>query len=123
MVAYLQILHPEEDLEEVTPDWGTAFIQLPWNMFLYYGDKSVISEHYAGMSFFMDYLQKIAAGNIIYAGIGSLFFTGKNYARRNTKRIYFYSALLFLCRSHVPDGPYDRSGKRCSKVFTNSKEY
>lgn len=24
------------------PDWGVAYIQLPWKMFLYYGDKSII---------------------------------------------------------------------------------
>jgi alpha-L-rhamnosidase len=46
------------------PDWGAAFIQLPWNLFLYYGDKSIISKHYTGMTVFMDYLQKIADNNL-----------------------------------------------------------
>ncbi len=59
------------------PDWGAAYIQLVWNMYLYYGDKSIIYEHWKGMSFFMNYLQRIASGNIIYSGIGSLFSPGR----------------------------------------------
>lgn len=56
-----------------SPDWGTAFIQLTWNMYLYYGDKSVIKEHYEALILFMNHLQQIAKENIIYEGIGSLF--------------------------------------------------
>jgi alpha-L-rhamnosidase len=59
------------------PDWGAAYIQLVWNMYLFYGDRSIINEHYKGMSFFMDCLQKIASDNIIYSGIGSLFSPGR----------------------------------------------
>jgi alpha-L-rhamnosidase len=78
------------------PDWGAAFIQLPWNMFLYYGDKSIISEHYAGMSIFMDYLQKIAIGNIIYIGIGSLFSPGR-IMPGETPVEYTSSVLYYFC--------------------------
>jgi alpha-L-rhamnosidase len=59
------------------PDWGAAFIQLPWNLFLYYGDRSIITDHYKGMSLFMDHLQKIAKDDIVYEGIGSLFSPGR----------------------------------------------
>ncbi|MCK4965867.1 family 78 glycoside hydrolase catalytic domain, partial [bacterium] len=76
------------------PDWGAAFIQLPWNMYLYYGDKSILDEHYAGMSYFMNHLQEIAEDNIIYKGIGSLFSPGrirpKNTPREFTSTIMYY---------------------------------
>ena len=75
------------------PDWGAAFIQLPWNLFLYYGDKSAINKHYAGMTVFMDYLQKIADNNIIYAGIGSLFSPGR--IRPAETPIEYTSTLLY----------------------------
>jgi alpha-L-rhamnosidase len=75
------------------PDWGAAFIQLTWNMYLYYGDKSIISEHYAGMSLFLNYLQKIAADNIIYAGIGSLFSPGRIMPRETP--VEFTSTVLY----------------------------
>jgi alpha-L-rhamnosidase len=59
------------------PDWGAAFIKLPWTMFLYYNDTSIISAHYEGMRFFMDHLEQIAEDYIIYQGIGSLFSPGR----------------------------------------------
>ncbi len=78
------------------PDWGAAFIQLPWNLFLYYGDKSAISKHYAGMTFFMDYLEKIADNNIIYAGIGSLFSPGR-IRPAETPIEYTSTVLWYFC--------------------------
>jgi len=75
------------------PDWGAAFIQLPWNMFLYYGDKSIISDHYEGMTYFMDYLEKIAEDYIIYKGIGSLFSPGRIMPLETPKE--FTSTVLF----------------------------
>jgi alpha-L-rhamnosidase len=78
------------------PDWGVAYIQLPWKMFLYYGDKSIISEHYAGMSIFMNYLQKIAVDNIIYAGIGSLFSPGRIMPGETPKE-YTTTVLYYFC--------------------------
>lgn len=75
------------------PDWGAAYIQLPWNMYLYYGDKSIINEYYEGMCFFMNHLQSIASDNIIYSGIGSLFSPGRISAEETP--LEFTSTLLY----------------------------
>lgn len=80
------------------PDWGAAFIQIPWNMYLYYDDKSVIYEHYRGMIYFMDYLQNIAEDNIIYKGIGSLFSPGR-IEPYETPVEFTSTALYFFCAS------------------------
>ncbi len=78
------------------PDWGAAYIQLPWNMYLYYGDSSVINEHYAGMAHFMSYLQNIARNFIIYQGIGSLFPPGRIMADE-TPVEFTSTALFYFC--------------------------
>lgn len=75
------------------PDWGAAFIKLPWNMFLYYNDQSIVAEHYEGMKFFMDYLEKIAKDYIIFEGIGSLFSPGRIMPLETPKE--FTSTVLF----------------------------
>jgi alpha-L-rhamnosidase len=75
------------------PDWGAAYIKLVSDLYLYYGDTSVISEHFEGMSFFMDYLQRIATDNIIYAGIGSLFSPGRIMPGETPKE--FTSTVLY----------------------------
>jgi hypothetical protein len=36
--------------------WGSAYIILPWYMYLYYGDVSILEQHYDGMKKYLDYL-------------------------------------------------------------------
>ena len=52
------------------PDWGSAFIQIPWYMYLYYGDTGVFSEHYQGMSEFLAHVTGLAKDYIVYDGYG-----------------------------------------------------
>lgn len=76
------------------PDWGAAYIQLPWNIYLYYGDKSIITDNYDGLCFFMSHLQSIARDNIIYSGIGSLFSPGRIMAEETPVE---YTSTLLYC--------------------------
>ena len=34
--------------EEEAPPWGSAYVVLPWLMYVYYGDRRVLEAHYAG---------------------------------------------------------------------------
>jgi len=52
------------------PDWGSAFIQIPWYMYLYYNDTSMMREHYQGMSEFLGHVQGLAKDYIVYEGYG-----------------------------------------------------
>jgi len=52
------------------PDWGSAFIQIPWYLYLYYGDVTVLQEHYRGMSEFLDHVRDLAKDCIVYDGYG-----------------------------------------------------
>jgi len=78
------------------PDWGAAFVQLPWNLYLYYADETAINDHYEGMKFFMDSLQKMADNNIIYKGIGSLFSPGR-IKPLDTPREFTTTVLFHFC--------------------------
>ncbi|VAX27078.1 hypothetical protein MNBD_IGNAVI01-2951, partial [hydrothermal vent metagenome] len=37
--------------------WGSAYIIVPWYMYLYYGDIAVLEKHYEGMKHYADYLK------------------------------------------------------------------
>lgn len=37
--------------------WGSAYIIIPWYMYLYYGDTSILNDHYEGMKLYLDYLK------------------------------------------------------------------
>jgi len=40
------------------PPWGCAYVIVPWLMYLYYGDRRLLEEHYSGMKRWIEYLRK-----------------------------------------------------------------
>lgn len=65
-----------------SPDWGTALVQLPWWLYVYYGNKNVLSDFYPNMKQWTDYVTTLASDtartnkysqktkHIIYQGLG-----------------------------------------------------
>ncbi len=65
-----------------SPDWGTALVQLPWWLYVYYGNKEILSEFYEDMQYWTDYVSTLATDTartnkygkntkyIIYQGLG-----------------------------------------------------
>ncbi len=47
--------------------WGSAYIILPWYMYLYYGDVSILGRHYDGMKKYINYLNnRLDENGLIY---------------------------------------------------------
>ncbi len=44
---------PEEDLV-----WSAAFILIPWWQYVYYGDRSILEDHYPNMQRYLSYLER-----------------------------------------------------------------
>lgn len=55
---------------EASPDWGTAIVQVPYYLYLYYGDTAALEKHYATMKRWVEHLQSIAQDCIVTAGLG-----------------------------------------------------
>jgi alpha-L-rhamnosidase len=55
---------------QATPDWATALIQIPWNLYQFLGDEQALAEHYEGMRVLMEQLMVMAKDNILEAGLG-----------------------------------------------------
>ena len=36
--------------------WGSAYVLIPWYMYLYYGDVEILEKHYEGMKHYVEYL-------------------------------------------------------------------
>ena len=53
-----------------SPDWGTALVQVPWNLWLYYGNSSVLKEFYPDMKRWVNYVDELSDDNIIDYGLG-----------------------------------------------------
>lgn len=84
------------------PDWGTAIVQLPWYLYLYYGDKRILSEHYNGMSVFLEHLKNIAKDYIISKGYGDWCSPGSVASKETpvalTSTAYFYFDAKIMSR-------------------------
>jgi len=44
-----------------SPDWGTALVQLPWWLYVYYGNKEVLKNYYPDMKQWTDYVSSLAS--------------------------------------------------------------
>lgn len=52
------------------PAWDSALILIPWYVYLYTGDSSIIGTHYETMKKYVDYCSSMAHDNIVYFGLG-----------------------------------------------------
>lgn len=52
------------------PAWDSAFLLIPWYVYLYTGDASAIKAHYDSMKRYVDYCTDMATGHIISFGLG-----------------------------------------------------
>lgn len=59
-----------------SPEWGSACIFVPWNMYQWYGDSRVLAESYEMMKRYVDYLSTKATNNIVSYGLGDWFDLG-----------------------------------------------
>jgi alpha-L-rhamnosidase len=47
------------------PAWGTAYPQICWYMWKYYGDRRILEENYEGVKKYVEFLRSRAPGNIL----------------------------------------------------------
>jgi alpha-L-rhamnosidase len=52
------------------PAWDSAYILIPWYVYLYTGDDTAIRENYDGMRRYMDYCAEMADDHILSFGLG-----------------------------------------------------
>ncbi len=52
------------------PNWGSAMILVPWNLYRTYGDRDTLRTYYANMVRYLSYLRSKASGNLLDYGLG-----------------------------------------------------
>ena len=85
-----------------SPEWGSAAIILPWYVYHWYGDKTVLEESYTMMKRYIDYLKSKANNNILTQGLGDWYDLGPNrpgFSQLTTKGItatavYYYDLTI-----------------------------
>lgn len=61
-----------------SPEWGSAFILMPWQFYETYGDTRLLSTYYESMKRYVDYLGTKSTGHIVSHGLGDWYDLGPN---------------------------------------------
>jgi len=70
----------QPNMFRTSPEWGSAYIILPWYMYQWYGDQRLLAENYDGMKKYMEYLEEKANNNdIISFGLGDWYDLGPQH--------------------------------------------
>ncbi len=78
------------------PDWDSACIIVPWYVYLYDGDGSILAAHYAGMKRFFQFIASTAPSGIMHAGQGDWCSPAVHPAPRavTSTALFYYDACL-----------------------------
>jgi len=64
--------------QEARPDWGAAYVMLPWYLYTYYGDTDLFTRHYAHLEDWIDYVKGLRVDGIVERGYGDWCPPGSN---------------------------------------------
>ncbi len=59
-----------------SPEWGSASVIIPWQLYKWYGDKEILKKAYPMMKRYVDYLQGKSQDNLLNHGLGDWFDLG-----------------------------------------------
>ena len=61
-----------------SPEWGSAYVILPWYVYQWYGDQRPLQANYEGMKRYVAYLTSKADNHIVSHGLGDWYDLGPN---------------------------------------------
>lgn len=85
-----------------SPEWGSSFILVPWQQYLFSGDVSLIRTYYEGMKRYLHFLDGLSSDCILNVGLGDWYDIGPKPAWGSqltpvaftATAIYFYDYLV-----------------------------
>jgi alpha-L-rhamnosidase len=113
-----------------SPEWGSAAIILPWEMYQWYGDRNLLTDNYLMMKKYVDYLSSRAKNHIVTHGLGDWFDLGPKQPGESqltstgvtATSIYYYDITLLskiarLLGKEDDAKTYENLGKEVRKAF------
>ncbi len=107
-----------------SPEWGGAFLIVPWQQYQFTGDLDLFRTHYADMKRYFAYLENSASNHIVHLSLGDWFDLGpkKSGASQNTPppvtaTAFYYHDAWILSQAAALLGKTDDA-----KIFTTKAE-
>lgn len=109
-----------------SPEWGSASIIIPWQLYRWYGDLEVLKRAYPMMRKYLDYLHNKSKYGILYHGLGDWYDLGPKHpgeAQLTPKAltataIYYYDLKLLRGVAELlhEDSDVTKYGDRANEV-------
>jgi alpha-L-rhamnosidase len=71
-------------------DWTSTIAIIPWNLYLFYGDTKPLSDNYAAIKAYADYVDRISVNGLTTFGRGDWVPVKSKSSLEYTSSIYFY---------------------------------
>jgi alpha-L-rhamnosidase len=82
---------------QAKPDWAAAFIMLPWYVYLFSGDASVLSKHWEGMQVLIEHFNDSADGWLLPGGWGDWYDPGDDGPCSHTPPLFTTTVWFLAC--------------------------
>jgi len=77
------------------PDWTSTIAIIPWNLYLFYGDKRALSENYEHMKRYVDHITAVSPGGTTTWGLGDWVpVKSKSPVELTSTAYYFYDVTI-----------------------------
>ncbi|MCF6405613.1 glycoside hydrolase family 78 protein [Chitinophaga filiformis] len=111
-----------------SPEWGSASVILPWQLYKWYGDTGIIRKAYPTASKYANYLQSKAVNNMLSYGLGDWYDNGPQrpgLAQLTPKAltataIYYYDLMLLSKMGSMSGDP--EGAKRAAALAARVKK-
>ncbi len=104
-----------------SPDWGTAVVQLPWHLYLQYGNRGILDDYYDMMALWTRHIDSTAIEDIVYEGLGD-WCPPKNDHAHNPTKVEFSSTAFHLIDLQIMAKVASLLGKQADADFFADRE-
>jgi alpha-L-rhamnosidase len=80
------------------PAWDSAYVLIPWYLYLYNGDTRILAEHYDRLKRYVDYLTSKANNHIVSIGLGDWAPARSTTPEKVTSTGYYYRDALIVSK-------------------------
>lgn len=81
------------------PDWTSTIAIIPWNVYQFYGDTSLLAHTYDALKRYVQYLESISPDGICYWGLGDWVPVKSQTPVEFTSTAYYYTDVVILAKA------------------------
>ena len=81
------------------PDWTSTIAIIPWNIYLFYGDATLLEDCYDYIKRYVDHITDISPSGLTDWGLGDWIPIKSVSSRELTSSIYYYTDALILAKA------------------------